>query len=422
MDVKNIIFIIGSGLAGLLSAYQLSFKNNYIVIFEKNNKIGGNSSKASSGINFLDPYNDTADLFVLDTLKSGRFTNNIKLVELLVKNSPNAKYLLESILDCKFNTKVKAGGHSIPRTYSIKNHSGGNIGKILVDSIYKKLKQRPNINLMLNSTINDFVINNNRITGIICNNEYYGNCNHLIITSGGYGNCHELLGKLNSFPTTNNLSNGKNMIEIAIQNNIQVDNLDDVQLHPTAFVDPEKQSNQFKFLAPEALRGFGGILIDKTGNEFVDSLETRDKVTEKILNNAIHIQNCPNVLLVCGTNIERDFGKNKIAFYLKKKLMRKMHIQDICNTYKINTRNLRHTLSPFNSNVFYVSLVTPAVHYTMGGIIIDDKCRVYNTQGILINNLYAVGEVTTGVHGKNRLAGNSLLECVVFSILCCRNL
>ena len=412
-----IICIIGSGLAGLLAAYISSFcEEDQIFIVEKNKKVGGNSSKASSGINFLEPNTeDSKSLFISDTLKAGKYHNNQDLVDMMVSYSTISKVILEKLFNIKFNTKVKSGGHSVPRTYSIQGHPKGNIGNILISTIYEYIKKRNNINLLFDNKVTDFIIQDNKIYGIVCNNKFIINCQKVIIAAGGYGNSKQLV-KYGNFPTTNNLTATGDIIITAKKKGILVKNLNDIQIHPTAFIDPDNKLNKFKFLAPEALRGHGGILVDKNGKQFVDNLETRDRVTNAILYEANHVQGCPNVLLICGKNIENTFGIKKISFYGGKKLMKKMSIEEISDTFQINKNTLRQTLSNFSCNSYYVSLVTPAIHYTMGGIVIDGKARVYDVRNKLIKGLYAVGEVTTGVHGKNRLCGNSLLECVVFAI------
>lgn len=405
------VIVIGSGLAGLVSAYISHLNGNKTIILEKLDKVGGNSIKASSGINFIASSSDN-DLFIDDILSSGSY-NNINLVKTLVNNSDNAKKFLA---DCglKFNKIFSGGGHSVPRTHSISDDSGSNIGWILVNCLHNKVINA-GIQIKLCSRVIDLDIEKNSVKGVICENEYI-KCNKIILATGGYSCNNQLLKKYSNFPTTNNVSTTGDGIIMSLKNNINVMNLDDIQIHPTSFVDPLNTTNKFKFLVPEALRGLGGVLIDKTGKRFTNELNTRDKVTSDILNNPYHVIECPNVLLIVNENILEKLGKVS-KFYTSKGLMKKFdNIQEISNKYDINFHNLQNSLKNQKSP-YYVATVTPAIHYTMGGIEINQHSQVISKKGYPINGLYACGEVTTGVHGKNRLVGNSLLECVVFGII-----
>ena len=409
------VVIIGSGLSGLVAAYTTMLSSsNQVIILEKNKKIGGNSTKASSGINFINrKEGDSEERFFADTMKAGKYKNNAHLVSLLIRHSDMAKKLLES-LSLDFNKVFLGGGHSLPRTHSISGHPKGNIGNILVNTLFDKNKEL-GVPILTDYVVHDIHIHENRAVGVMTSSGYIP-CDAVVLATGGYGNCKKLLGKYASLPTTNAVTTTGDGIYIGMKNNLLIKNLEDVQVHPTAFVDPENKSSNWKFLLPGAYRGLGSVLIEKNGNRFTNELGTRDKVSHDILNNTSHVPECPQVLLVADQKILDRYG-DASKFYTKKKLFVKYNtVSDISKTYDINMKNLKNSLSNL-APPYYVAVVTPAVHYTMGGIVIDDKCRVYKNTLEMVSNLYACGEVTTGLHGGNRLIGNSLLECVVFGMI-----
>lgn len=405
------VIVVGSGLAGLTAAYVSYFNNNEVILLEKNEKIGGNSLKATSGINFLGK-NDSTTLFYQDTIRSGEY-NNEQLVQLLINKSIDAREFLES-LGLRFDKVFNGGGHSVPRTHSISGDPRKNIGNILVNTLYDKIKQT-NILVKTNIRVTDINIQEGKVTGVVTSQGFMS-CDYVIFATGGYGCSPELLGKYGGIPTTNDITTSGDGQLICIKNGINVTNLEDIQIHPTAFVDTSNITNKFKFLAPEALRGLGGILIDKSGNRFTNELDTRDKVTHNIFYNCQHIFEDPTVLLVCGDNEVKKFGPTS-SFYVHKKLLEKHeNVNSIAKKYDIPIQSLTKTLQ-IKQKPYYVALVTPAVHYTMGGVEINSHTEVISYGGQPIKGFFACGEVTTGVHGKNRLVGNSLLECVVFGMI-----
>lgn len=410
------VIVVGSGLAGLTTAYTLYKNGHNVIVLEKNGKVGGNSLKASSGINFLG-YNDSYKKFYDDTMKAGQYKNNIDMVNIMVNNNQIAKSFLES-LGLRFNKRWLGGGHSTERTYSIIGHSKKNIGTILVQTLKEKLNDL-NIPIFINSRVNNIDFTNNIVKGVYYNDKYI-KCDAVVLATGGYGCSPALLGRYGEFPTTNDITTTGDGIYLVNQYNVSIKNLEDIQLHPTSFIDPLDPDSKHKFLLPEAFRGLGSVLVDKTGKRFVNELDTRDVISNAILN-AVPIKKRGEVLLISNDNILKEYGSNS-EFYKQKKLFIKYdNSNEIANKYKISHMELNNSLSSLNPP-YYVAIVTPAVHYTMGGIVVDSFGRVLLNTGKYIKGLYACGEVTTGMHGKNRLIGNSLLECVVYGLIIGSNL
>jgi aspartate oxidase len=410
------VVIIGSGLAGLGTALSLPTTCS-VVIIEKEAKIGGNSIKASTGINFATPSMNDSSQFIEDTIKGGHEVANRAIVETLVLNSLKARRFLES-QGISFTKVSKTGGHSRARTWS----TDGAIGSTLVTTLKEKISQRPNIKILTNTILKQIKLVNNQAEGVFVDRletgtlveKLYIKCNNIVLASGGYAGSDYL----STLPTTSGLFASGDVIKLCIDAGIAVENLDSIQIHPTAFIDPANPFARSKILAPESLRAYGGMLIDKTGNRFVDELAPRDVIVNSIKKAHSIFSNLPAVLLICPPETLEKFG-NGSNFYLTRNLLEPLSLLEIVNKYKIHEATLRIVLSPIgNPAKWFVGVVTPAIHYTMGGIVVDENTRVYNTNGTSITGLYAVGETTTGLHGENRLAGNSLLECVVFGMIC----
>ena len=205
-------------------------------------------------------------------------------------------------------------------------------------------------------------------------------------------------------------------------------------MHPTGFVDPKEPASLTKFLAPEKLRGVGGILFNSLGQRFVDELTTRD-----VVSHAIFQQPGQAAFLLLSEEAAAAYGAQAIAFYVAKGLMTK--VADVAGAAGVlgggvDAGRLDAELRAYNdgaasgSDAFgksafpgrvdlgaplYIASVVPVVHYTMGGLEIDAEARVLRGGGGgPLPGLFAAGEVSGGVHGKNRLGGNSLLECAVY--------
>jgi flavocytochrome c len=233
---------------------------------------------------------------------------------------------------------------------------------------------------------------------------------HLPTTNGDYstGDGHKMI-----------LSIGGNAID-----------LEKVQVHPTGLVHPDEPNAKVLFLAAEALRGVGGLLLGNDGQRFADELGHRDYVTGRmwdhkkgpyrlVLNGAASKEiewHCKHYMgrglmkhFKSGADLAKEMGlapsvlEGTFAAY-----------NDVMKTKKCPFGKKYFSNGPWQMNdEFYVAIVTPVLHYTMGGVEINGSCEVQAPKGT-IPGLYAAGELAGGVHGANRLGGSSLLGCVVF--------
>ncbi|AGE50343.1 fumarate reductase [Acanthocystis turfacea Chlorella virus Canal-1] len=368
MSFKKKVIVIGRGIAGLACAITSAERGHEVIVYYID---GGNSVKASTGISAAV---DAADIpvFKNDILASGKICDP-ELVDVLANDSIRAIQWLED-RGVILKEIIQTGGHSVPRTHVT---TGAEIVKSLESYI-----QRSGLDITFRQgTVKTLLKDKNKVVGVevvaddVGTKEY---ADAVVMATGGYASNV----KLHGLPTTNSTYHGG--IQIAKKAGAGCIQLNHVQIHPTGFVDPADPGAHNKILAPERLRAVGGVLLDANGNRFVDELETRDVISDEILS----LENKQARLYLDKLSVKR-FGP-AIGYYIKKGLFEKTK-DGVCAT------------------------VTPVVHYTMGGIRIDKDTRVLGPSGV-IHGLFVAGELSGGIHGKNRLCGTSLLDCVVFGI------
>ncbi|CAI4043888.1 fumarate reductase SKDI_10G2530 [Saccharomyces kudriavzevii IFO 1802] len=459
MSLKQPVVVVGSGLAGLTTSNHLISKYKIpVVLLDKAASIGGNSIKASSGINGAHTGTqqnlkimDTSELFLEDTIHSAKGRGVPSLMGKLTKESKGAIKWLQTEFGLKLDLLAQLGGHSVPRTH----RSSGKLppGFEIVQALSKRLKDISSQNsklmkIMLNSEVVDIELDNDgHITGVLYLDENGSRqilkSRNVVFCSGGFGFSKEMLGEyspnLVHLPTTNGKQTTGDGQKILSRLGAELIDMDQVQVHPTGFIDPDDRKNTWKFLAAEALRGLGGILLHPiTGRRFTNELNTRDAVTLEIQSKCPKNDN--RALLILSDKVYENYTNN-INFYMSKNLIKKVTIKDLVKNYDLQTTtselvdelkgysdvNTKDRFDrPLIVNTFgrdispettvYIGEITPVVHFTMGGVKINENSQVIrkNSQSVLSNGLFAAGEVSGGVHGANRLGGSSLLECVVF--------
>lgn len=463
------IVVIGTGLAGLSCTLQLLKKGLPVVLLEKTSKFGGNSIKASSGINgantIFQPPGDSAGLFLKDTLASGQGLCNEELAKILTERSSDAISWLSQDIGVDLLEVTRLGGHSFPRTHRGKGKLPP--GFAIVSELSKALetfRTNKQLTVLLDTSLKSIVMSKekSRVIGI----EYEAggkvlreDLDYLILATGGFAADHSKSSLLDKFrpdlvdlPLTNGDQTTGDGQKIAARDvDANLIQMDEIQVHPTGFLDIEDPTSVHKILCGELIRGIGGILISpNTGKRFVNELTTRDRVTKEIQRSCqiskirFTAPEKTSVALILVNDEDYLKAKNHIDFYVSKGLMRKGTVMDIVDYMKllsediaVDARTILATLDEYNAAIaqdsdsfgrpafghefdgqtFYFGFITPVLHFTMGGIEINRSSQVITRQGNAINNMYAIGEVAGGVHGANRLGGNSLLECVVFATI-----
>lgn len=285
--------------------------------------------------------------------------------------------------------------------------------------------------------------NGNDITGVTYENngETHSADGVVVLATGGYAADFGDSSLLKQWrPDTFNLSStngvhatgdGHKMLMAIGANDIDMDK---VQVHPTGLVDPKDPGSKWKFLAAEALRGEGGLLLNSDGQRFADELGHRDYVSGEMWKEKEKKKWPIRLILNSKASNVLDFHTRH---YSGRGLMKKMTGKELAKEIGCGTDALQKTFDEYNQiaegkkkdpfgkkyfhnlpfNVdddFHVALMEPVLHFTMGGIEINDKAQVLNSEAQPFNGLYACGELAGGVHGANRLGGSSLLGCVVY--------
>ena len=370
------VLIVGSGVAGLYASLNLREDLEIIMVSKKSVNLC-NSSLAQGGIAVARGKEDFQS-FIEDTLKAGKYENNIDSVRVLVEESMDN---INKLIDLGANFEkdengvlfTKEGAHEINRIVYHKDITGKHVEDILLENV----KRRKNIKIIEDCEMVDIYHRDNRCIGALFNKDgetlsIYAKV--VILATGG-------IGGLFKKSTNERIITGAS-IGVAIRNNIEIKDLSYIQIHPTAFF--SKKSEEKRFLISESVRGEGGKLINCNGERFVDELLPRDIVSKKIYEE-MKKTNSNNVFLDVSF-MEKSFLQNRFPNIYNKCLEEGIDISK----------------EPIP--------VAPAQHYFMGGIKVDLNGKTS------MENLYAFGETScTGVHGANRLASNSLLEALVFS-------
>lgn len=375
--VRTDVVIVGSGVAGLFAALCLPENKKALVITKEDLK-ECDSYLAQGGVCVLKNIEDF-DCYFEDTMKAGHYENNPESVKVMIESSPDViNTLIE--LGVQFDTGsdgsydyTREGAHRRNRILHHKDETGKEITATLL-SIAKK---RKNITFVTQTTMIDLVEKDNTCYGIVCEDAYGERAailaKDIILATGGIGG---LFKNSTNFPHITGDS-----FALALKHSIKLKDINYIQIHPTTLY--SKKSGR-RFLISESVRGEGAVLLNENGERFTDELQPRDVVTEAI---------CREM---------EKFGTDHVYITLptmtsEQAQKRFPNIFEACmeEGYDITKDKVP---------------VTPGQHYMMGGIETDNNGRTS------MKHLFAVGETAcNGVHGKNRLASNSLLESLVFS-------
>lgn len=461
-----VVIVVGSGLAGLSAACEALKMGAAVRLLDRAAKPGGNSIKASSGINGAGTPAQTAagilhdGSFYDDTVRSAgrRFRdaqargdglpNRPQLVDTLTHGSAGAVAWLVDDVGVDLSVVAALGGHSVARTHRPAGKTPP--GAAIVTALLQKLRANPHFELSSEAEVVAFETapdGGGSVTGVRFVQR--GASHHLagpvVFAAGGFaGDATGLLAQhrpdLTGLPSTNDARPASHRLLAPL--GVRLVDMDSVQVHPTGFVDPADPAARYKFLAAEALRGEGGILLDGAGQRFTDELATREQVARAIMA-------LPPDPTVGGDGDGRrqwdvtllldpgacDAVAGSLAFYTWKGLMRRTKVADLdgptaaavdawaaavaagADTAFGRTVFGRWRLPPGPANrdqEVCVARVTPVTHFTMGGAAFNARAQPLTAAGAPVPGLWVAGEITGGLHGDNRLGGSSLLECAVF--------
>ena len=378
-------------------------------------------------------YFDSVELMELDTLIGGKGKNNPELVKALAENSADAIEWLASI-GAEVKNVGAFGGASVKRIHRPVNADGKvtAVGAYIVPILEKNLQDR-NVQFLFDTTANEIIMKDGKAVGIKATgkdgHKVTINAKSVVIATGGFGANAEMVEKykpeLKGFATTNAEGAQGQGIEMATAVGAATVDMDQIQIHPTVHIEEDGNAH----LITEGLRGDGAILVNAEGKRFYDEVSTRDKVSAAII-----AQPDKSAWLVVDQSMVDKSAV--IAGYIKsgytvtgatyEELAKAMGVDETTFVSTMNTWNqaveaksdaeFNRTsfANPLTAAPYYAIKITPAVHHTMGGIVINPKAEVLNEKGEAISGLFAAGEVTGGVHGANRLGGNAVADFTVF--------
>lgn len=304
---KTRIIIIGGGLAGLSAAIEAHDRGAEVILIEKEARLGGNSAKATSGMNAVYTWvqrvhqiNDTYDLFYNDVLVSSKFPKGKPqpLIQTLVRESKSAHEFLERH-GLSLSLISQCGGHSQPRTHRDQPPEGviRNVGMSIIQTLSQSVKNR-SIEIKTSTRVTELIRENGAVVGIISNKTEF-RADIVILASGGFGNDREDLLRtyaphLIDYPSTNGPFATGDLLKAASSIGADLVDMKEIQVHPTGLVDAKNPNQKTLFLAAESLRAYGAILICN-GKRFVNELGRRDEVTDAIIK---HCENRTALMLL----------------------------------------------------------------------------------------------------------------------------
>lgn len=431
------VVVVGSGGAGLAAAIQAHDEGARVLIVEKMPTFGGNTIKASAGMNAAETrfqrvkgIEDSKELFYQETLKGGQNRNNPELLRCFVEHAPQAIEWLAN-RGIMLNDITTTGGMSIDRTHRPKD--GSAVGGYLISGLVRNVTRR-GIDVMLDTSVEEILCEQGKVSAVRLINDENETLTvavkSVIVATGGFSANSEMVVKyrpdLAGFVTTNH--KGATGGGIALLQHIGADTVDmgEIQIHPTV-------EQNTSYLISESIRGGGAILVNQKGNRFFNEMQTRDKVSAQIIalpeqyayivfDEHVRAKNkAADEYIARGfvtsasspRQLAEKLGMDYHAFLATLEryngFVEQQHDSDFGRTTALR--------NPINEGPFHAIRIAPGVHHTMGGVTINTETAVLNKQQQVIPGAFAAGEVAGGIHGSNRIGGNAVADIIIFGSL-----
>merc|ERR1712232_775699 len=406
---------------------------------------------------------DSNDIFLADTLKGGAKKPEVAKV-LCFESGPGVDWLVDKF-ELDLSLIARMGGHSVPRCHRGKERFPGMTITYALMQAFEKIAETSERARIINKarvynllTSNDGVVGCEYEKGGVQTKEY----GPVILCRGGFGadfGPDSLLAThrpdLLHLPTTNGEHCTGDAIKMGEKVGAETIDLEWVQVHPTGLVKPDDPDAKVKFLAAEALRGVGGLIFDANGKRFANEVGRRDYVTGEMWKNKppfrLTLNNAAATEMIwhakpytgrgvmkhyeSGEALAKDIGVDVSVLIEEHKKHHEAYQKmekdpdggpwpaypsgktwDECSGKTGSGKKFFANVLPGDKvakEPFYVAIITPVIHYCMGGILTTPDGEVVKN-GKALPGLFVAGEAAGGVHGNNRLGGNSLLDCVVF--------
>ena len=457
---KNIydVIVIGSGFAGLSAAIEAAEKGAEVLVVEKMKAFGGNSIISDGGIaapctKLQEKFGiiDSVNSMYEDMMKSGLNLNNTKLVRTLVDNAKDSFDWSINHLGIEYIDRVDIfGGHSVPRCYAAKNVTGATIIKKQIEKL-EALK----VEMVKETYLETVIFEEGEVKGVEVKEGYdYRNLSvgesiylearkGVILAAGGFGSDKEFRKKYDNrlddkIDSTNKPFATSEVIREAVRIGAELVDMEYIQLGPWASPD-EKGYGEGPMFSEYIVFQHGIIVDPNTGKRFINELVDRKTLSDELLSighPCIGIAD-ERAVYESGWDISKAIDRNVVIKFDS--------IKKLSDYYNIKFENLLNTIEAFNKSIdqgiedeygktllsqckkiekspYYAIRLWPKVHFTMGGLKINENAQVINVNNKPINKLYAAGEITGGVHGASRLGSCSITDCFVFGRIAGRNI
>jgi L-aspartate oxidase len=399
-SLKTDVLIIGSGIAGLFTALKIS-EFSEVILVTKKDKNESNTNYAQGGIASVISKDDSFDQHIKDTLVAGAGLCNEQMVRIMVQEGPERVMDLMNVgtnfskKDGSFDLALE-GGHSKPRIVHAEDLTGKEIESALVN----KINSLHNIEVIENTIAIDLLTEHN-VSHLRSSTLQNRTCWGAYVLDGRSGLVIKIiskatilatggLGQVYQHTTNPRIATGDG-VAMSYRSGAKIANMEFIQFHPTSLYKQSRDlTGEQSFLISEAVRGFGGKLLRRDGQQFMSKYDKRKELAPRD---------------IVARAIDSELKKSGDEFVLL----------DITNKNAEEIKNhfpniYRHCLNLGLDITQEPIPVVPAAHYSCGGVVVDEHARTS------LKGLYACGEVAmTGIHGANRLASNSLLEAVVFA-------
>jgi L-aspartate oxidase len=376
------VLVIGSGASGLAAAVSAERAGARVALATKGSLQANNSSKAQGGIQAAFGDDDSPARHAEDVLRSSHETADSELVEALTGDAQSAIHWLEE-LGVEFTREpdgryrlARCGGASAKRLLQVGDRTGHAITKQL-----REAWESSSGTSFLNAPLRELAQSNGHWRARV--GEHDVETGTVILAAGG--RCYAEAEKRGELSTNHPNATGE-VTQIAVELGAESRDLDALQYHPNGGAWPP---NMQGYSIPETTRAYGAVLLNADGEEFTDSLGPRDVVSEAIFDEVSQ-----------GRGVETPDGRP--AVYLD---TTRIDVADAEISLPYMLRRYRGSgIDPLKERI----LTYPVLHYQNGGLVIDTRAET------TLEGVYACGEIAGGTHGRNRMMGNSLLECVVF--------
>jgi aspartate oxidase len=375
------VLVVGSGASGLAAAVSAERAGARVALVTKGALQSCNSAKAQGGIQAAFGEDDSPDLHAQDVWTSSHETADMRLVEILTGEAPSAIAWLEEngVEFTKENggyRLARCGGASRKRLLQVGDRTGHAITKALRKTIEGSSAQ---------------TFPHSPLTSLEpLENGWRAECGEHVIEAGTVvlaagGRCYREAEERGELSTNHPGATGE-VTKIAVALGAESRDLDALQYHPNGGAWP---ANMQGYSIPETTRAYGAVLLNKDGEEFTDSLGLRDQVSQAIVDevekgNGVETPDCRPAVYLDTTRISERDAEISLPYMLRR--------------YRAGG------IDPLQEPI----LTYPVLHYQNGGLVVDERGET------TVEGLFACGEIAGGTHGRNRMMGNSLLECTVF--------